>query len=96
LELADSLVDELCLLSTKGFEAIDCESNEKVLVMVVMLCHMGDSPMHAEITNTMNPATALAPCQVCNWHVDKKENKRISKYVGDFIGVDENREQVCI
>ncbi|KAG0147462.1 hypothetical protein CROQUDRAFT_61614 [Cronartium quercuum f. sp. fusiforme G11] len=93
LESADSLVDELCVSATKGFKAIDCESNEKVLVMVVILCHMGDSPMHAEITNTMNPATALAPCRVCDLHVDKKENKRTSKYVGDFVGVDENGDQ---
>ncbi|KAG0147529.1 hypothetical protein CROQUDRAFT_42715, partial [Cronartium quercuum f. sp. fusiforme G11] len=49
-------------LVTEGFVAHDLSIGEEVLVMVVVLCHLGNSPMHAKILNTMSPATTLTPC----------------------------------
>lgn len=49
-------------LMTEGFVAYDHKSQSEVLVMATVLCHLGDSPMHAEVTNTMNPTSSLSPC----------------------------------
>lgn len=63
--------------------------------MVVALCHLGDSPMHAEVSNTMNPAGTLTPCRMCHLRVDTIAQKRTQQYVGDFVGVHSNGDQVC-
>ncbi|KAH9808088.1 hypothetical protein DFH28DRAFT_1198469 [Melampsora americana] len=48
LELADPLIDELNKLTTDGFVAYDHKAKSEVFVMTTILCHLGDSPMHAE------------------------------------------------
>lgn len=50
------MIGEQSDLSATGFTAYDLQLQKDVLVMFVVLAHLGDSPMHAEITNTMNPA----------------------------------------
>ncbi|KAG0148750.1 hypothetical protein CROQUDRAFT_692746, partial [Cronartium quercuum f. sp. fusiforme G11] len=62
LEIADHLVDEFNDLTGHGFFAHDCTLKKQVLAVPFVLCHLGDSPMHAEISNTMNPASTLNPC----------------------------------
>ncbi|KAG0138984.1 hypothetical protein CROQUDRAFT_55407 [Cronartium quercuum f. sp. fusiforme G11] len=62
LELGEYLIDRINQSNTEGFEVYDARSDSKVLVMMVVLCHLGDSPMHAEIWNTVNPTMTLNPC----------------------------------
>ena len=64
------------------------------MVMAVSLFHLGDSPMHAEISNTLNPANTLTPCRMCDLHVNKQANKQSENFVRDFLGVDEEGEKV--
>ncbi|KAH9813956.1 hypothetical protein DFH28DRAFT_835426, partial [Melampsora americana] len=89
LELAYPLIDELNNLMTEGFVAYDENIQKEVFVMTVVLCHLGDSCMHAEVTNTMNPTTSLTPCQICNLKVQSLMDKRSSRYICDFLGIDE-------
>ncbi|KAH9817967.1 hypothetical protein DFH28DRAFT_926165 [Melampsora americana] len=81
LELADPLVDALntvnsSKIATDGFVAYDHQTQKEVLIMTVVLCHLGDSPMHAEVTNTMNPTVSLTPCQISHLKVENMVNKR--------------------
>ncbi|KAH9825054.1 hypothetical protein DFH28DRAFT_846444, partial [Melampsora americana] len=69
LDLLDEVVDEINDLAVNGLVAYDHSLGEDVLAMVVVLCHLGDSPMHAEISNTLNPANTLTPCRMCDLHV---------------------------
>jgi hypothetical protein len=55
--------------------------------MVVPLCHLGDSPMHAEITNTTNPSVTLNPCRICTLGVETLVAKQDSKYTRSFVGI---------
>ncbi|KAI8456176.1 hypothetical protein BY996DRAFT_6430855 [Phakopsora pachyrhizi] len=55
LELAAPVCDELNNISLYGFTAFDYSLQEHVLVLPVVLLFMADSPMHAEITSTMQP-----------------------------------------
>ncbi|KAH9809978.1 hypothetical protein DFH28DRAFT_1185950 [Melampsora americana] len=66
LELLDEVVDDV---NSEGFITYDYEAGTEVLVMVVALCHLGDGPMHAEISNTTNPANTLTPCRICDLRV---------------------------
>jgi hypothetical protein len=50
--------------------------------------------MHAEVTNTMNPTVSLSPCRVCDLRVKTIADKRTSKYVSNFVGVDEKGHPV--
>ncbi len=68
---------------------------QDVLVVPWLLCHLGDSPMHAEITNTTNPSSTLNPCRVCTLSVDTHAGKKSESYVRSFLGVDENGNEVC-
>ncbi|KAI8458215.1 hypothetical protein BY996DRAFT_6411083 [Phakopsora pachyrhizi] len=61
LELAAPVCDELNNLSLSGFTAFDYSLQEHVLVLPVVLLFMADSPMHAEITSTMQPNVSLQP-----------------------------------
>ncbi|KAH9817323.1 hypothetical protein DFH28DRAFT_926849 [Melampsora americana] len=96
LELADPLIDELNKLATDGFVAYDHKAKSDVFVMTTILCHLGDSPMHAEVTNTMNPTTSLTPCRICHLKVKSLTEKRSTKYVCDFVGIDEAGERMCL
>ncbi|KAH9811046.1 hypothetical protein DFH28DRAFT_1131415 [Melampsora americana] len=90
LELADSLVDSLNRLGTDGLVAYDHHTGSEVLVIPLVLCHLGDSPMHAEVSNTMNPTSSLTPCRICNLKVRAMVDKKSEKYVSNFVGHDEN------
>ncbi|KAH9824732.1 hypothetical protein DFH28DRAFT_1077281 [Melampsora americana] len=90
LELGNPLVDEINDLSTNGFVAYNHLLDTEVLVMTVVICHLGDSPMHAEITNTMNPSSSLIPCQICNLQAKSMMEKRTTKYICDFVRIDED------
>ncbi|KAH9815040.1 hypothetical protein DFH28DRAFT_1166770 [Melampsora americana] len=89
LELADPVVDSLNHLETNGLVAFDHNINSEVLVMPVILCHLGDSPMHAEVTNTMNPTSSLTPCRICKLRAASMAKKKSKKYICDFLGIDE-------
>ncbi|KAH9815113.1 hypothetical protein DFH28DRAFT_1221255 [Melampsora americana] len=88
LELLDEVVDDLNDLSENGCVTYDHAIGEDVLTMVVPLCHLGDSPMHAELTNTMNPANTLSPCRVCQLQVKRQGDKESSEFVRDFLFLD--------
>lgn len=90
------MFDIVSELSTDGFMAYDHRTNSEVLVMTSVLCHLGDSPMHAEVSNTMNPTVSLTPCWICHLKVDSMLEKRSKQYINNFIGVDENGNKVRI
>ncbi|KAH9813108.1 hypothetical protein DFH28DRAFT_930294 [Melampsora americana] len=58
--------------------------------MLVVLCHLGDSPMHAEITNTVNPTITLNPSRVCSLKVDEMEDKKSEEFLEGFMAVDQH------
>ncbi|KAH9810453.1 hypothetical protein DFH28DRAFT_1132268 [Melampsora americana] len=87
LELLDKIVDDINDHGSNGFHAYDHLSGTDVLVMVVTLCHLGDSPMHAEISNTTNPANTLTPCRMCDLAVTRMADKKTQDYVCQFIGM---------
>ncbi|KAI8460946.1 hypothetical protein BY996DRAFT_8683517 [Phakopsora pachyrhizi] len=62
LELAAPVFEELKKLTKTGFKAFDYTLQVDVLVLPVVLLFMADSPMHAEITSTMQPNASLMPC----------------------------------
>ncbi|KAG0152031.1 hypothetical protein CROQUDRAFT_36055, partial [Cronartium quercuum f. sp. fusiforme G11] len=102
LEIADQIIKEVNCLTCRGFIGSDAALNEEVLVIPWILCHLhcqdillGDSPMHAEITNTTNPAGMLNPCHMCNLTVESKSWKQSETYVHQFVGVDSMGDQVC-
>lgn len=90
------LIRTLCYsdIATDGFVAYDHQTQAEVLVMTTVLCHLGDSPMHAEVTNTMNPTVSLSPCRVCDLKVETLLKKRSAAYVSNFVGVDEHGHKV--
>ncbi|KAH9820336.1 hypothetical protein DFH28DRAFT_1079753 [Melampsora americana] len=90
LELGDPLVDEINDLSINGFVAYNHLLDTGVLVMTVVLCHLGDSPMHTEITNTMNPSSSLSPCRICKLQAKSMIEKRTTKYIGNFVATNED------
>ncbi|KAI8445338.1 hypothetical protein BY996DRAFT_4558769, partial [Phakopsora pachyrhizi] len=67
------------------FTAFDCSIQEDVLVLPVVLLFMADSPMHAEITSTIQPNVSLQPCRVCHLNSENKKEKATSTYVHRFI-----------
>ncbi|KAH9814285.1 hypothetical protein DFH28DRAFT_971155 [Melampsora americana] len=92
LELGEKIVDELNILGKDGFTTYDESLKQEVLVMVVPLCHLGDSPMHAEITNTTNPSVTLNPCRICTLGVETLNAKQDSKYTRAFVGLHQDEE----
>ncbi|KAI8448895.1 hypothetical protein BY996DRAFT_8690301 [Phakopsora pachyrhizi] len=90
LELAAPVCDELNNLSLSGFTAFDYSLQEHVLVLPVVLLFMADSPMHAEITSTMQPNVSLQPCRICNLKAENKKEKATGTYVYNFIGCKPN------
>ncbi|OAV89008.1 hypothetical protein, variant [Puccinia triticina 1-1 BBBD Race 1] len=58
LELGEAIVEDLNALGTTGFVAHDVALDTEVLIMSVILCFQGDSPMHAKVTNTTLPNTS--------------------------------------
>jgi hypothetical protein len=74
--------------ATTGFPAFDCGLKQEVLVNTVVLCFLGDSPMHAEVTNTPMPGSSLNPCRVCHLGVSKRSDKSEDDYIYQFLGMD--------
>ncbi|KAI8458796.1 hypothetical protein BY996DRAFT_6430113 [Phakopsora pachyrhizi] len=81
LELAAPVFEELKKLTTSGFTAFDYSLQGDVLVLPVVLLFMADSPMHAEITSTMQPNTSLKPCRICKLKAENKKEKATATYV---------------
>lgn len=75
-------------LAINGCQAFDCVIEKEVLIVPFILCHLGDAPMHAEITNTLNPSNSLNPCRICTLNVRTKAEKQSVSYILDFLGVD--------
>lgn len=96
LQVTDKVYDEYSEMAEKGFVCYDQSLESDVLVVPWILCHLGDSPMHAEITNTNNPSTSLRPCRVCDLGVDERADKQHDIYLRDFVGVDIVGAPVCI
>ncbi|KAI8448283.1 hypothetical protein BY996DRAFT_6433305 [Phakopsora pachyrhizi] len=69
LELATPVIGELKILTTTGFTAFGYSLQGDVLVLPVVLLFMADSPMHAEITSTMQPSASFKPCRICKLNV---------------------------
>ncbi|OAV96922.1 hypothetical protein PTTG_08102 [Puccinia triticina 1-1 BBBD Race 1] len=92
LELGEQIVEELNLSSSEGFPAYDPGLDADVLVMSFVLCFQGDSPMHAEVTNTMMPNVALNPCRMCMLHVDNLNDKHKQAYIREFLHIDSSGE----
>ncbi|KAH9820292.1 hypothetical protein DFH28DRAFT_1218255 [Melampsora americana] len=90
LEQGDQIVDELNQAALNGFSAYDCSIKQDVLVIPFILCHMGDSPMHSEISNTTNPSGTLSPCRICNLTVESRAEKQTETYIQQFVGINEN------
>ncbi|KAI8453542.1 hypothetical protein BY996DRAFT_6431484 [Phakopsora pachyrhizi] len=93
LELAAPVCDELNNLSLSGFTAFDYSLQEHVLVLPVVLLFMADSPIHAEITSTMQPNVSLQPCRICKLKAENKKEKATGTYVYNFIGCKPNVQQ---
>ncbi|KAH9810786.1 hypothetical protein DFH28DRAFT_1064014 [Melampsora americana] len=88
LELFDQVVDDLNEHDKKGFIAYNHSIGKDIWMMPVVLFHLGDSPMHAEITNTLNPANTLTPCRMCDLRAPKKAEKESDVFVRAFLGLD--------
>ncbi|KAH9808220.1 hypothetical protein DFH28DRAFT_866842, partial [Melampsora americana] len=68
-----------------GFQTYNCSIQQDVLVVPFILCHTGNLPMHAEISNTMNPSSTLLPCWVCDLTVESRADKQTETYVQRFV-----------
>lgn len=73
--------------AAEGFFAYDCTVQADVLVIPLVLCHLGDAPMHAEISNTTNPSGTLNPCRTCSLTVESRSDKQTELYVQQFVGI---------
>ena len=82
-------------MAVEGYEAFDISVNETVLVMSVVLCFLGDSPMHSEITNTPIPGTSLNPCRMCDLWAASKNDKKTIGYLEKYLNIDSNGREVC-
>jgi hypothetical protein len=81
-------------MATQGFTAFDCGLQQEVLVMSMALCVLGDSPIHAEITNTPLPGAALNPCRMCHLGVSSRSQKSEADFVYQFLGMDAHVNRV--
>ncbi|KAA1111013.1 hypothetical protein PGT21_035677 [Puccinia graminis f. sp. tritici] len=94
LELADKITDDMNDLATGGHVAYDYELGQDVLIMSVVLCFQGDSPMHAEVTCTHMPNASLNSCRMCKLKAASIEDRRSLQYIQHFIGRD-TQGHVC-
>jgi hypothetical protein len=81
-------------MGTHGFTAFDYGLQQDVLVMSSVLCVLGDSPMHAEITNTPLPGASLNPCRICHLGVSSGSQKSEADFVYQFLGMDAHGNRV--
>ncbi|EFP84909.2 uncharacterized protein PGTG_10380 [Puccinia graminis f. sp. tritici CRL 75-36-700-3] len=85
MELAAPIVSDLRMLASEGYPAFDCTLQEEVLLVSHILCFLGDSPMHAEITSTPNPGNSLHPCRACALSAASVRAKATLDYVRFFF-----------
>ncbi|OAV97306.1 hypothetical protein PTTG_26120 [Puccinia triticina 1-1 BBBD Race 1] len=88
-EMSQHIVKELNDMTTVGFEAYNHSISQPVWVTSSVFCFLGDSPMHAEITSTPNPGSALNPCRMCSLSVRMKKFRRTKTYIRHFCLRDE-------
>ncbi|OAV96501.1 hypothetical protein PTTG_00959 [Puccinia triticina 1-1 BBBD Race 1] len=84
MELAVPIVADLRHLATEGVVGWDCSIMQEVLITSTMLCFLGDSPMHAEITSTPIPGNSLHPCRSCDLSAKSVKAKATIEYVASF------------
>ncbi|OAV87337.1 hypothetical protein PTTG_29470 [Puccinia triticina 1-1 BBBD Race 1] len=85
LEILEQIVAEMNQITRYGFTAFDSHIMQEVLVTGLVFSFLGDSPMHAEITNTPNPGSSLNPCQMCTLHAEGKDQRKTLDYVLQFL-----------
>ncbi|PLW50549.1 hypothetical protein PCASD_01396 [Puccinia coronata f. sp. avenae] len=90
LELSEMIIDELNSITTGGCEGYDVLISQPVLFTTSVLFFLGDSPMHAEITNTPLPNTSLNPCRMCSLSVTCQKQKHSKKYLREFLQLDQD------
>ncbi|KAA1124755.1 hypothetical protein PGTUg99_033835 [Puccinia graminis f. sp. tritici] len=73
------------MLALEGYPAFDCTLQEEVLVVSNIMCFLGDSPMHAEITSTPNPGNSLHLCRACALSAASVKEKATLDYVRFFF-----------
>jgi hypothetical protein len=52
-------------MALEGFTAYDSHIAKLVLVHLVVLCFLADSPTHAKVTNTPKPGQSNHSCRMC-------------------------------
>ncbi|KNZ53699.1 uncharacterized protein VP01_3161g2 [Puccinia sorghi] len=72
---------------TNVLVAFDGGLYQQVLVMTAVLCFLGDSPMHAEITNNPKTGVSLNPCRICSLQVSTLGYKPSKTYVMQCVGI---------
>ncbi|POW05701.1 hypothetical protein PSTT_09466 [Puccinia striiformis] len=87
LEIGAQIVTEMNKITREGFIAFDSTIMKEVLVTGTVLCFLGDSPMHAEVTNTPNPGSSLNPCQMCHLKTATMDDKKSLEYIQQFLRI---------
>ncbi|KAI9624511.1 hypothetical protein KEM48_008837 [Puccinia striiformis f. sp. tritici PST-130] len=98
LEIGEPIIEQIKLivsliyltsskLSQEGCVTYDALLEEEVLMVVVPLCFLADSPMAAEVTNTPNPGSSNNPCRVCHLKCPQGEVRSTISYIQDFFGI---------
>jgi hypothetical protein len=75
-------------MALEGFTAYDSHIAKLVLVHLVVLCFLADSPTHAKVTNTPKPGQSNHSCRMCTLSVEKKSMMKPVPYIQQFIQVD--------
>ncbi|KNF03330.1 hypothetical protein PSTG_03598 [Puccinia striiformis f. sp. tritici PST-78] len=87
LEIGEPIIEQINKLSQEGCVTYDALLEEEVLMVVVPLCFLADSPMAAEVTNTPNPGSSNNPCRVCHLKCPQGEVRSTISYIQDFFGI---------
>ncbi|POW03734.1 hypothetical protein PSTT_10890 [Puccinia striiformis] len=87
LEIGEPIIAEINELSQEGCIAYDASLEEEVLMVVLPLCFLADSPMAAEVTNTPNPGSSNNPCRVCHLKCPQGEVRSTLFYIQAFFGI---------
>ncbi|KAH9819239.1 hypothetical protein DFH28DRAFT_874115, partial [Melampsora americana] len=59
-----------------GAQACDSSISQESMIMAIPLCFLGDSPTHAEVSNTSDPGSALTPCCMCPLSASSMADKK--------------------
>jgi hypothetical protein len=77
-------------ITLNGIGGYDASISQPVLITSSVLFFLGDSPMHADITNTPLPNNALNPCCMCTLSVPTQEQKHSKEYLYNFLQLDKD------